>query len=252
MVGQKYMRKQEKVTTRIQVSLLCGMLILSACTGGRLPSPAAIANSTIEHSEATLADSDYTFGIGDEIQVKFYYHSDLDETAVIRSDGKISLQIVGDVLALGITPSNLAEQLREQYTEAGLRNPTITVMLRKSGGQKVFVGGEVATPKMISYNGKLSLTQALFEAGGFKPTAQRKNIVLLRENGQGKPLGLTVSFDDVLQQQQDIPLRPYDVVFVPKSAIARVNEFVEQYIVKVLPFSINAGFQYLLGSTTVP
>jgi len=244
------MQKQRAVRATLHFSFLCGMILLPACMGGCGSSTAIPTTPFSENAAPTaIAASEYAFSIGDEVDIKLYYHTELNETVVVRSDGKISLQLVGDVVALGTTSVSLSEQLRQRYTAAGLRDPLVTVILRKSAGQKVFVGGEVALPKMVPYEGRLSLSQALFEAGGLKPTAQGNNIVLLRDDLQGKPLVMTVSLEQIFEQQQDVALHPYDVVFVPKSTIARVNEFVDQYILKVLPMSLNGGFTYLLGGT---
>lgn len=247
------MRSRKEVRIWLYVSFLWGVTLLPACMGGRFALPPSASTLPIENATPTASTvAEYTFNIGDEVEVKLYYHPELNETTRVRSDGKISLQLVGDIVAQGTTPALLSQQLHEQYVHAGLRNPLVTVMLRKSAGQKVFVGGEVVSPKMIPYEGRLSLSQALFEAGGLKPTAQQKDIILLRDDTQGKPLVMTVSLDQIFEQQRDVALHPYDVVFVPKSTIARVNEFVEQYIVKVLPLSMNAGFQYLLGAAAIP
>jgi polysaccharide biosynthesis/export protein len=244
---------RREVSANLCWGILGGMVLLQACAGGRFSSSPIPSVIMAEDTAPTMvAASEYTFGVGDAVDIKLYYHPDLNEIAVVRSDGKISLQLIGDVVALGATSPSLSQHLREQYAAAGLRDPIVTVMLRKSIGQKVFVGGEVASPKMVSYEGRLSLAQALFEAGGLKSTAQGNNIVLLRDDMQGKPLVMVVSLEQIFEQQRDVALHPYDVVFVPKSTIARVNEFVEQYIVKVLPFSMNAGFQYLLGAAAIP
>jgi polysaccharide export outer membrane protein len=244
--------KRDRIASRAKFfySFLGSMLFLHACTGGRFSANPTPVNISADSAEPlTVTASEYSFNVGDEIDVKLYYHPELNETALIRSDGKVSFQLVGDVVAAGMTSASLSQQLHTQYIAAGLRNPIVTVILRKSAGQKVFVGGEVGTPRMIAYEGRLSLSQALFEAGGLKATAQRKNILLLRDNNQGKPLVMTVSLDQIFEQQHDIALHPYDVVFVPKSPIARVNEFVDQYILKVLPITLNGGFTYLLGGT---
>lgn len=193
----------------------------------------------------------YTLGVGDVFDVKLFYHPELNETLTVRLDGKVSLQLVGEAQAAGVTPEALSQRLREAYVAAGLRDPLVAVILRKSAGQRVFVGGEVGAPKMVPYEGRLSLSQALFEAGGLKSTAGRGNIVLLRDDGKGAATILTVDFDEVLRNRADIALQPYDVIIVPKSTIARVNDFVEQYFTKLIPIALSAGFSYVTGATAV-
>jgi protein involved in polysaccharide export with SLBB domain len=194
----------------------------------------------------------YMLEVGDQIDVKLFYHSELNETALIQPDGMIMLQLVGKVEARGQTLEALAKHLTDRYSQAGLRNPAVTVMLRKSTGQRVFVGGEVNSPKMVLYEGRLTLAQALFEAGGLKTTAGQENIVVLRNDGRGGALSLRVDFEkEVVQEGKDVPLQPYDVVVVPKSSIAEVNQFVEQYISKMVPTWVSFGFSYLLGAAAI-
>ena len=202
---------------------------------------------------AVAEDRRYLLEPGDQIDVKLFLHPELNENVVIRSDGKIALQLVGEVNARGVTPGALTETLVTRYTEAGLLHPKVAVILRKVVGQRVFVGGEVNTPKMIPYDGRLTLTQALFEAGGLKPTAEPESVLVLRDDGQGSPLYMTVSVtEDQLRAGSDLPLQPYDVIVVPKSAIATANQFVEQYLSKMVPswLSGTAGFSYVTGTST--
>ncbi len=183
--------------------------------------------------------------------MKLFLHPELNESVVIRSDGKISLQLVGEVNARGVTPGALTETLVTRYAEAGLLKPQVAVILRKAAGQKVFVGGEVNTPKMVTYDGRLTLTQALFEAGGLKPTAEPGGVLVLRDDGQGSPVYMTVSVtQDQLRAGSDLSLHPYDVVVVPKSMIATANQLVEQYLSRMVPtwLSGTAGFSYVKGT----
>ena len=71
----------------------------------------------------------------------------------------------------------------------------------------------------------------------------------MRDDGTGKPVTIKVNLKGIIEKGvQDIPLAPFDVVFVPKSDIAKVNQFVDQFIVKVLPITISAGFSYLFNN----
>jgi polysaccharide export outer membrane protein len=184
---------------------------------------------------AVAEDRPYLLEPGDQMDVKLFLHPELNENVVIRSDGKIALQLVGEVNARGVTPGALTETLMRRYTEAGLLHPQVVVILRKVVGQRVFVGGEVNAARMIPYDGRLTLTQALFEAGGLKPTAEAGSVLVLRDDGQGSPVYMTVSVtEDRLRVGSDLPLQPYDVIVVPESAIATANQFVEQYLSKMV------------------
>jgi protein involved in polysaccharide export with SLBB domain len=230
------------------VAALLGLLALLAILGGCQTAGGVAAPV----SPAPKGNVPYLLDVGDQIEVKLFYHPELNEIALVRTDGKITLQLVGEVVAVATTTQTLAGVLKDRYVAAGLRDPAVAVMLRKSAGQRVYVGGEVGTPKMVPYEGRLTLSQAIFEAGGLKRTAQPSGIVLLRNDGQGGALFLTVNFNEVTSVGRDIELQPYDVVIAPKSFIAHVNDIVEQYITKVIPVALSAGFSYVLGPAIVP
>ena len=178
----------------------------------------------------------YVLQTGDTIGVQFYNNADLNEELVVRPDGKVSLQLIGEVVAAGLTPEALAAQLEQAYRKE-LATPRVTVIVRTFSGARVYVGGEVAYQRSIPMVGELTLYQAIQEAGGFLKSAHRKQVVLIRRGEDGKPHGYTVDLRPIQtgeNPEQDIPLRPYDVVFVPRSKIGNVDTFVELYIKNVL------------------
>jgi protein involved in polysaccharide export with SLBB domain len=191
---------------------------------------------------------EYVLELGDVLDLKFLYFPELNDTGVVvRLDGKISVQLIGDVVARGRTPSDLAADLAAKY---GLRRTSVSVLLRKSAGVRVFVGGEVNNPGMVLYDGRLTLAQAVIQAGGPKATAELESVVVLRDPGKGggeDPLFAAVDLNDVLKGNKDPLLQAYDVVFVPKSRVAKLNQFIEQYIVKMIPATLSAGFAYTIG-----
>jgi protein involved in polysaccharide export with SLBB domain len=239
-------------------TLAC-LRVLAVALAGGLIGCAAPGKSAVEPPPPTAAESGapavangYFLQVGDQVDVRLYYHPELNDSALVRPDGKLSLPLIGDVIAAGRTPEDLGAQLVEKYEAVGLRSPSVAVVLRKSAGQRVFVGGEVGTPRMVTHEGRMTLAQAIFEAGGFKSTADRSSVVLLRDNGQGGAVVRNVNFDrEVLKEGRDIPLQPYDVVVVPQSGIAMANLFVEQYLSKMVPTWLSFGFSYVTGKDVV-
>ena len=192
--------------------------------------------------------NEYIFQLGDVMEIKFFYTPELNERVTIRPDGKISLQLIDEVDAVGLTPSELDRTLTEKYSGV-LNNPEVAVIVKEFTRQKVFVGGEVNLPGLIPYSGKLTSLQAIFQAGGFKNTAKLKSIVILRNQGTEEPLFMTINLKKDLKkhtQHNDILLKPYDVVFVPKTSIAKMNQFVDQYIRQLIPVTTTLGFSYVL------
>ena len=208
--------------------------------GQRVPQPAAV--------------DDYVMRYGDVLDIKFFYNPELNETVPIRPDGRISLELVGEVKAAGLTPSALTDLLRERYAGT-LRNPEITVILTTFSDRKVFVGGEVKVPRAIDLSRDHTAFQAIIEAGGFKPTAHLANIIVLRDQGTAEPLLFVLDYKQTVKlgtvdpaSGPDLKLQPNDIVFVPKTRVARWGQLVDQYYTQLVPISLSMGVTYFVGS----
>ena len=178
--------------------------------------------------------SEYVIGPADTLSVKLFYTPELNEDVVVRPDGRISLQLVGDVAVAGRTPEQVSTELNERYARF-LTQPDVAVIMKAFGSQRAFVGGEVKIPSMIGVDGRMDLAGAVFQAGGALETAALGSVVLLRMGPNGRE-AWKVDLSDGLMGKTPLPvIRPYDVVFVPKSPIAEVNQFVELYINRMLP-----------------
>jgi protein involved in polysaccharide export with SLBB domain len=178
----------------------------------------------------------YVIQSGDVLGIRFYQHNELDEEVIVRPDGKISLQLIGDMQAGGLRPEVLAEGINEVY-RSELTDPRATVMVREMGA-KVWGGGEVLKPGVIPLTANLTLFGAVQEAGTFDKKAHLKQVVLIRRDADGQPRGFAVDVRPTaggIDPGSDVPLQPYDIVWVPRSKVADVNLFVEQYIRNNLP-----------------
>jgi protein involved in polysaccharide export with SLBB domain len=194
--------------------------------------------------------ADYLLRPGDLIEIKFFYHPELNEKLMIGPDGKISLQLIDEVLAAGLTSSQLDEVLTKQYAKY-LENYSISVIVREYSALKVYVGGEVVKPQFVSLQGNMTALQSIFAAQGFKETAKPENVILLRKGPDNKPEAMAIDLRAVMSGEQvenDIYLRPSDIVYVPKTTIAKAGKFVDQYVRRVLMLdSIVMGAGQALG-----
>lgn len=185
----------------------------------------------------------YVLKAGDVLDIRFYKTPELNVEVPIRSDGKISLELLGDVPAGGLQPAELAKDITQRYSKE-LTSPRVTVIVRSFGGQ-VYVGGEVKDPKMVPFIKGMTALQAIDTSGGFANTARLTHVVLIRLEGDHY-VGHTLPLKQVLTGDDtsvDVPLQPFDIVYVPRSRIANVNLFVEQYIKNNLPsIPIAPGF----------
>jgi polysaccharide export outer membrane protein len=180
-------------------------------------------------------DAPYLIKTGDSLDIRFYKTPELNVEVPVRSDGKVSLELIGDVQAAGLAPEVLARVLTERYA-AELMDPRVSVIVRGFGGE-VYVNGEVNQPRAIPYAYGLTALQAISGAGGFLNTARRSSVVLIRFEG-GRWRGYTLALHKPLSGEdfvQDVRLQASDIIHVPRSRIANVNLFVDQYIRQNLP-----------------
>jgi protein involved in polysaccharide export with SLBB domain len=197
-------------------------------------------------SVAPAEGDEYILQAGDVIDIKFFYNPDLNERLSIRPDGRISLQLIDEVYVAGLSPAELDKILTERYSKTVVK-PEITVIVKEFAGQEIYVGGEVMVPKAISLNGNMTALQAIVQAGGFRETANLGNVVRISKGPNNSPVALKINLTKVVSgesAERDIFLRPFDILYVPKSPIANVNKFVDQYINKIVPDFINVGFGY--------
>lgn len=225
--------------------LLLVLFCLFACAGPRAPGVSSMGLS------ARTVQPEYRLNPGDIIDVKFFYNPELNETIMVRPDGKISLQLANEVMAAGLTPEELRKALGTRYAKE-INRPEISVIVRSFSMQRVYVDGEVFRPGMLPLAGPVTIHQAITAAGGFRETARRTDVIVIRQV-QGKPVPLKVNMEDVLKNEdpsQDVLLAPFDIVYVPRSNIAEVNKFVDLYIRRNIPIGAGIGAGWTLNSTT--
>jgi len=186
---------------------------------------------------------EYRIQAGDQLDIKFYYNPELNELVTVRPDGRISLQLVHEIMAAGLTPAELTGVLKEKYA-VEVKQPEITVIVRLFGGQQIYVGGEVNRPGAFNLIGSMTVLQSISLAEGLKDTARTKEMVIVRRGVDNKPLIMTINLKKVVDgtdMSQDIILKPFDIVFVPKSSVAEVNVWIDQYIRRNIPFQPGFG-----------
>jgi polysaccharide export outer membrane protein len=239
-------------------SLIIFLFLVSlflSCANTRVSvNPDLLAADNITSSTDKPSEQQYYLQLGDVIDVKFYYDSKLNETVTIRPDGKISLQLIGELTAAGLTPSDLNKTIINKYTKF-LKDPEIIVIVKEFGGQRVYVGGEVLAPGVIPLKGNMTALQAILNAGGFKETAHRGSIIIISRGSEDTSVTRKIDLRDIVSGKangKDVFVKPFDVIYVPKTFIAEVDKFVEQYITKVIPGTLTGGFSYGVFKTRPP
>ncbi len=218
--------------------LLSGAACASAPRLGLIPGTIAAAPAALEP---------YRIQPGDELEIRFFHTPEQNVTLPVRPDGFISLPLVYELAVAGRTVEEVRTELVERCSEE-LVAPEIAVIVRSFTGYRVHVGGEVDRPGVLELSGPRTVLQAVFEAGGFLPTASPADVLVVRLGLDGSHELRAANLAAVLLGENasgNFTLRPYDVVFVPSSTIADVNKWVDQYIRKNIPISL--GFNYRLN-----
>ena len=185
-------------------------LVLIAIAGCQTTQPKESAEAATEHSETIILRE------GDVVKINFPGAPNLDATEQIRRDGKISLSLVGDVTAAGLTPAELEQEILKLYSSQ-LVTKEVTVTLTSSTFP-VFVTGAVIRPGKISSDHPITALEAIMEAGGFDYARADLGHVKVIRNEKGGVKNFTVNLKLALQAKQSTPfyLKPSDIVYVPE------------------------------------
>lgn len=215
----------------------CGTTQVNGVSTTQLPASAL-------SSQPHLADR-FVFAPGDELAVKFFYAPELNEELVVRPDGRISLQLVPEVMAAGQTPAQLAEALKQSYS-AELNRPQVAVIVKSISAREVYVDGEVTRPGMVGFTRPISILQAISMAEGASDRAQMEQVLIIRRMVDSAPLVIQANISNVLDGSdtaQDIYLLPNDIVYLPRKQISNVNIWVDQYVRQNLPLPVLIDFR---------
>jgi polysaccharide export outer membrane protein len=227
--------------SRKTVNLLFIMLIISGLVAGcSSPQP---ARTTAAMAQQPVLP--YRVGPGDVIDVKLFYTPELDESQIVRPDGKMTLQLIGDIQAQGKTSEELQRELVNRFSTQ-LINPQVAVFVRRVHDSRYWVAGEVKRPGPYQMLGHATIVEAIMDAGGgTRPTADLKNVLVVRQR-DGRHYGCLVNVKEILQGKEgpSFNLQARDIVFVPSTQITKVNDWIDQYVNKVLPQHLQFWFGY--------
>jgi len=215
---------------------LITLLLLAGCSS-------SVTGKTGLLQTANTPAREYRIQPGDQLDIKLFYNPELNEALTVRPDGRITLQLVNDIAAAGLTPAELTAVLTKAYA-GELQNPKVAVILRSSVADRVFVDGEVNKAGLIPLVGPTTVLQSISQAGGVKETANTDEAILLRKTEDNKMTAYRINLGAALQggdTSQDVYLRSNDIVYVPKSAIANVNTWIDQYIRKNIPIPLGVS-----------
>ena len=203
---------------RFQRGLLIAIVvaILPAYAQDKSPAQAAPTDAANAGHKAATVDPKYVIGEQDVIDVAVWKEPELTRTVPVRPDGKISLPLLNDVQAAGLTPSQLADQITESLKKY-ITNPQVTVIVNQINSQRIYILGEVNRAGAYPLLPNMTILQGLSSAGGFTQFANTKKIYVLRTE-DGKQTKYPFNYKDVTNGKspgENIILKPGDTIMVP-------------------------------------
>ncbi|QHI70272.1 polysaccharide biosynthesis/export family protein [Tichowtungia aerotolerans] len=194
-------------------------------------------------------DTRVTLAPGDQLDIRFFYTPELGDIQEIRADGKITLQLIGDVDAAGLTPPQLQKKLEESY--AGLiEKPSVAVIARKLNHRNIYVAGSVKTPGLLPMPGHLTALEAIMQAGGFDMKEADSSEVVVIRNNRGVRTSYVVDLSNAINGKA--PSKPFylhaqDIVYVQRTGAVKAAQWINQHVTQLIP---QAGFTYFYNSGT--
>jgi polysaccharide biosynthesis/export protein len=191
-------------------ALICAAAASASAQGPLVPAP------TVAIPVGPAIVDEYVIGPDDVLVVQFWREKDLSAEVTVRPDGKVSLPLLSDVRAAGLTP----EQLRDALNEAArkyIEDPIATVTVKQVNSRKVFITGQVEKPGPYPLIGRMTVLQLIATAGGLKDYVDGKNISVVRNEG-GLEVTHRFNYQDALKRRnlrQNIELKAGDTVLVP-------------------------------------
>jgi protein involved in polysaccharide export with SLBB domain len=227
----------------LALTFLSVSLFVLGCSNPVAHIPAFNKNDLALVKPSYVASGKYRLVPYDQINVKFTYHPEEDYKVplMIRPDGYITLESSELIMAVGLTPEQLAKIIAEK-TANRLKEPQVIVTIAQYAPRKVYVGGEIKSPGIVLAEDGRRLTpmQAIFERGGFTTAAQVDSVILIRDAASESPkigrLNINQAIEGGVPEQ--VTLLDNDVIYVPMSGIGRADLWVKQHIKDLVPWEL--------------
>ncbi|PYX31005.1 MAG: sugar transporter, partial [Acidobacteria bacterium] len=205
------------------VLALVSTSLLAQSEGGApptAPAPSADKSAAPDNAQSpdkSHSDDAYIIGANDVLAVNVWKEPDVTRSVPVRSDGKISLPLAGELQAAGQTPRQLEDEIAKRL-KSYISDPEVTVIVTESKSQKINVLGMVARPGTYLLSGSTTILDAISMAGGFKDFAKKKSIYILRAAPDGTQKRIPFNYNEVIKgehPEQNIKLMPRDTLVVP-------------------------------------
>jgi polysaccharide export outer membrane protein len=191
----------------------------------------------------------YRLQPGDVIELHILSNPEMNEQAIVAPDNRVTFQFAPGMFAGGHSLQELTDKLNLAYGTK--TKDDLQVVLRSQVGTRVYVTGEVALPSEVLVNGQISALSAIGRAGGFKITAHKSQVVLLRRDAQNKPHVYAINLAAAMEGKDpnaDVLLQSYDVLYVPRDRISNASLVLER-IRNALPIGANVNYTWYKAET---
>jgi polysaccharide export outer membrane protein len=201
------------------VATLCAWLPAQTASSGAAPAPApASSGQAAANADPRSHDDVYVIGNDDVLSVNVWHEPDISQKSIpVRSDGRISLPLAGEVQAAGQTPLKLEKEIASKLQNY-ISEPEVSVMVEQSNSQKFNILGQVVKPGSYAIANSATVLDAIALAGGFRDFAKQKSIYILRSGPDGQNVRLPFNYKDVIKGknlEQNVKLQPRDTIIVP-------------------------------------
>ncbi|ESQ76930.1 polysaccharide biosynthesis/export family protein [Asticcacaulis sp. YBE204] len=195
--------------------------------------------SNVRFSAWTDDDPLYLFYPSDKLEIQIPTAPELNRSTVVGQDGRITLPLVGQVMAAFKSVPQLQTEITELY-RPHLRHPEVSVFPGDTANNRVLVGGEVRNPGWVEAPGDFDALSAVFAAGGFTNAAKSKQVIVIRRGADGAVMQRMIDLKSPLKGNGGamVALRRYDILYVPKTRVAEAGVWVEQNINNIVPAGI--------------
>jgi polysaccharide export outer membrane protein len=221
MTRKSYTLWMERIGMLLLCAVLPSVLVAQTATGSGTPLTNAPAKTDVatHAADASGKAHDDTFVIGndDVLAINVWNEKEISRSVPVRSDGRISLPLVGEVQAAGQTPLKLEVEIATKL-KSFISEPEVTVIVQQINSQKFNILGMVNKPGSYVISNSATVLDAIALAGGFRDFAKQKNVYVLRQNPDGTQVRLPFNYKDVVKgknAEQNVKLQPRDTIFVP-------------------------------------
>ena len=197
-----------------------GMWAQNALPANTKPdAPVAVAslNQPVNAEVSKPHDDSFVIGANDVLAINVWKEPDVSRSVPVRSDGKISLPLAGEIQASGLTPLKLEQDIASKL-QSYISEPEVTVIVQQINSQKFNILGMVSKPGSYSLTNSSTVLDAIAAAGGFRDFAKQKSIYVLRRNPNGTESRLPFNYKDVVKGKnpdQNVKLQPNDTIVIP-------------------------------------